>query len=99
MIKAVLFDFDGVIEDNYEKHFELSKKQIKDLTREEHRKLFEGNIHIERQKLKPRLTGFDLPKHFNEHKSKLKTKAEIKEALNKLSKKFILGIISSGLEE
>lgn len=41
MIKAIIFDFDGVIEDNYEEHFELSKKKIRDVTREEHRKLFQ----------------------------------------------------------
>ena len=85
----VAFDFDGVIEDTYEKHFQLSEKQIQSLTREEHRKLFEGNIHEmrERMKSKGRHTGFDVKTPFDEHKPKLKIKEEIKKGIIKLSKK------------
>ena len=98
MIKIIVFDFDGVIIDNYELHYQLSTKQIKDLTREEHRKLFEGNIHEERAKLKSRNTGFDLPTAFQEHKLLAKTPNKIKKLLLNLSQKYILGIISSALE-
>ncbi len=51
MIKMIMFDFDGVIDDNYELNFELSGKKFVYLTREEHKKFYEGNIHIERERL------------------------------------------------
>jgi phosphoglycolate phosphatase len=98
MIKAIIFDFDGVIEDNYEAHFGLSKKKIKDLTREEHKKLFEGNIHEQREKLGERLSNFDLMGCFSNMKSTLKIKEEVKEFIVKLSKKYLLGVITSGYE-
>ncbi len=98
MIKMLIFDFDGVIDNNYDLHFSLSKKQIDGITREEHRKLFEGNIHVEREKLQARNTGFDLKKHFNAAKMSATTTLEIREALESLSKRYALGIISSGLE-
>ena len=98
MINTVIFDFDGVIEDNYEHHFELSTKQIRGLTREEHRMLFEGNIHEQREKLRDRDTGFDLPKIFNESKVTLKTREEVRDSLVKLASQYRLGIISSAME-
>jgi phosphoglycolate phosphatase len=76
-------------------HYSLSKKQITGLTREEHRKMFEGNIHIEREKLKSRNTGFDLKTHFSNSKKDLKIKREIKEVLKKLSKEYMIGIVTS----
>jgi beta-phosphoglucomutase-like phosphatase (HAD superfamily) len=60
MIKAIIFDFDGVIVNEYSKHYELSQKQITSLTEEEFKRLFEGNVHAEREKLKERFTDFDL---------------------------------------
>lgn len=98
MIKLIAFDFDGVIEDTYESHFELSKKMIKDLTIEEHKILFDGNVHEQREKLKHRDTGFDVPGKINEQRDNLNIKPEIKDELIELSKKFTLGIISSGKE-
>ena len=89
MIKIIIFDFDGVIEDNYELHYELSKKKIRNISREEHRKLFEGNIHVEREKLKHRDTGFDLMTHFSNSKKDSIIKEEIKKVLLTLSKNYI----------
>jgi len=37
MIKAIIFDFDGVIVNNYEQHYQLSEKKTIGLTREEHK--------------------------------------------------------------
>lgn len=93
-----MFDFDGVIEDNYELHFQMSEKKTIGLTREEHRKLFEGNIHIEREKLKERDTGFDLIKHFSDSKKTQIVTKEVAETLQKLSENYILGIVTSGYE-
>lgn len=98
-IKLIVFDFDGVIENTYEKHLEFSKKNISGLTREEHRKLFEGNVHTEREKLSSRLTGFDFRKHFVEYRSNLKIKPEIRAELLKLSEGYTLGIITSSREK
>ena len=79
MIKLIIFDFDGVIIDNYELHYELMEKKISNLTREEHRKMFEGNIHVEMKKLKHRETEFDFKTPFCETKIKTKIKKEIQE--------------------
>ena len=98
MIKIIIFDFDGVIINEYLTHYELSKKQIRYLSEDEFKGLFEGNIHSEREKLKSRDTGFDIKHHFNEHKKKVLIKSEIRGTLKELSKKFILGIISSAKE-
>ena len=74
------------------------EKKISNLTREEHRKMFEGNIHVEMKKLKHRETEFDFKTPFCETKIKTKIKKEIKEVLEKLSKEYKLGIISSARE-
>ena len=42
MITTIIFDLDGVLDDSYEMHYEYSRKKFTNLTREEHRKLFEG---------------------------------------------------------
>ena len=98
MIKIIIFDFDGVIINEYLTHYELSKKQIRYLSEDEFKGLFEGNIHSEREKLKSRDTGFDIKHHFDEHKKKVLIEPEIRGTLKELSKKFILGIISSAKE-
>ena len=98
MIKLIMFDFDGVIDGNYELHFELSGKKFLDITREEHRKLFEGNIHIEREKLKHRDTGFDFLKHLSDTRKTRKIKKDVEETLLHLSKDYTLGIVSSSHE-
>lgn len=98
MKKIIIFDFDGVIINEYEKHYKLSKKQFTNLTEEEFKKFFEGNVHEERKKLKERNTGYDLKSSFNNHKKTITIKPEIKHLLEKLSKNYKLGIISSAME-
>ena len=71
MIKAIIFDFDGVLVNEYQKHYEFTKKGIRDLTEEEFKRLFEGNIHAERAKLKQRDTDFDIKTHFDKHKESI----------------------------
>ena len=98
-MKLIIFDFDGVLDDNYELHYQLSKKKITDISREEHRKLFEGNIHVEREKMKNRDTGFDFLSHFNNARKNTEIEEDVKRMLLELSQKYDLGIISSGKEE
>ena len=45
MIKLIIFDFDGVIDNNYELHWELSEKKFTNFTREEHKKQFD-TLHM-----------------------------------------------------
>jgi len=98
-IKLIVFDFDGVIEDNYELHYQLSKIKTIGLTREEHRKLFEGNIHLERAKLESRNTNYDIISNFNYIKEFQQIEPLKIDILTKLSKKYKLGIISSSPEK
>ena len=93
-----MFDFDGVIDDNYELNFELSGRKFIYLTREEHRKFYEGNIHIERGKLQSRDTGFDFLYQLSKTRKERELKKEIKNTLENLAKNYTLGIISSSYE-
>ena len=98
MIKLIMFDFDGVIDNNYDLSFELNGKKFTDLTREEHKKIYEGNIHEEREKLKHRDTGFDFLKSLSDTRKARKIGEETKETLQKLAKNYDLGIVSSCYE-
>jgi phosphoglycolate phosphatase len=97
--KIIVFDFDGVIEENYELHYQLSKIKTKNITRKEHKKQFESNIHINRAKFGQRNTKFNFLLYFNKLKEYLIIDNTKKEILIKLSKKYKLGIITSGLEK
>ena len=98
MIKVVIFDFDGVLINEYSKHYELNKKWISDLTEEEFLDLFDGNVHESDIKLDDRKTNFNFMGQFDKYKSSVVIKKEIKEFIIELSKKYTLGIISSGIE-
>ena len=98
MIKTIIFDFDGVLIDSYELHYQMSRKQIKDLTREEHKKLFEGNIHVQREKMKERFTDFEFKNELDKATMNKKISKIIQEAILKLSEEYSSGIISSGRE-
>lgn len=98
MIKVIICDFDGVIINEFQTHYELARKQITDLTEKEFKRLFEGNVHSEIEKLKNRDTGFDMKYYFNEHKKTVLIKPKIRSIIKKLSGKYILGIISSAKE-
>jgi len=98
-LKIIVFDFDGVIEENYELHYQLSKIKIKNITREEHKKQFEGNIHLARAKFGKRNTNFNFILYFNKIKEYLTIDDTKKEILVELSKKYKLGIVTSGFEK
>lgn len=93
-----MFDFDGVIDDNYDLHFELSGKKFLDITREEHKKQFDGNVHIEREKLKHRDTGFDFLRHLSNTRKDREIQKNKKEILQALAKDYDLGIVTSCYE-
>ena len=62
MIKLIMFDFDGVIDNNYELNLNCVLKISEYNCMEEHKKQYDGNLHLEREKLKERDTGFDFLK-------------------------------------
>lgn len=95
MIKLIMFDFDGVIDNNYGLNFELCSKKFLNMTVEEHKKQYDGNVHLEREKMKDRDTGFDFLKCLSDSRKDRKIEDETKNTLLKLAKDFELGIISS----
>jgi phosphoglycolate phosphatase len=97
MIKAVLFDFDGVIHDTYEHSFDINKTMYPNLTEEEYKKWFDGNIY----------EGYTISKEaheifykLNEKKFEgLKINPKIKKELEKIAKEYKLFIITSNTEK
>ncbi len=90
-----MFDFDGVIDNNYNLNFELCSKKFLNITMEEHKKQYDGNVHLEREKMKDRDTGFDFLKCLSDSRKDRKIEEETKSTLVNLAKDFELGIISS----
>lgn len=95
MIKLIMFDFDGVIDNNYNLNFELCSKKFLNITIEEHKKQYDGNVHLERKKLKDRDTGFNFLKCLSDSRKDRKIEKETKSTLVNLAKSFKLGVISS----
>lgn len=98
MIKAIIFDFDGVIINTYENHYQTYKKKFKNLNREIHKKIFEGNIHELVSKLEVKDKGINELELLRKHLIKQKIEKEILETLKKLKKNYELHIISSNKE-
>jgi phosphoglycolate phosphatase len=97
MIKAIIFDFDGVIVDTYENHYKTYAKKYKNLDRETHRKLFEGNIHHIRG-LEIKDSKIDVLELLREDLIIRKIEKGVLKELLKLKKKYNLFIISSNKE-
>ncbi|MDD5110625.1 MAG: HAD family hydrolase [Patescibacteria group bacterium] len=94
MIKAIIFDFDGVIGDTYQNNFELFKPFIQNISEQDFKDNHNGNI-FEGKKIT--LTPEQWEKYFANQK-KLFTKTNLfplKRVLARLSKNFQLFIISS----
>lgn len=97
MIKAVIFDFDGVIHDTFETAYGFGHQLGFLPDKEAYRKLFDGNL------LKNLPATEEQKKEFKKLKTaafkKFKIEEEIKEELIKFAEEFELYIISSNLEE
>jgi len=50
-MKAIIFDFDGVLVGNRQENLESHQQKYRGMTSEIHLDLFDGNIHVIRQKL------------------------------------------------
>jgi phosphoglycolate phosphatase len=104
-MKAIIFDFDGVIIDSYEGNYQCQKQKFKRITREDHKKFLEGNIHevrgplLKARKLKE---DPDINMHLlirNHFLNEIVIEKDVFNVLKKLKEKYLLFIISSGREE
>lgn len=98
MIKVVAFDFDGVLLDTYEKHYEIYEKRYKNMNKEIHKWLFEGNI-VERRKNIPVKEDIDIKKAYGDMYVNEKLTSEVKDFLKELKKYFKILVVSSGPDD
>jgi HAD superfamily hydrolase (TIGR01509 family) len=97
MIKAVIFDFDGVIHDTVKVMHEVVKEIYPKMSLKEYTDLFNGNV-FKHERVNPEVTN-RVNKIQYAYYSKLKIEKEIKKELLKLGKKYGLHIISSCSEK
>jgi phosphoglycolate phosphatase len=98
MLKAIIFDFDGVIGDTYHLNFEISKIFDKNLTEQDFIDHHKGNVYeAPRIIFQPK----DIPIFFKKQKQKFTVEHlfPLEKILIKLRKKYRLFIISSTKDE
>ncbi len=97
-MKAIIFDFDGVICDSFEISYEISKEFFgDDFTEENLRELLDGNVFQN-----PKITKQAAEKLFKAYNEKMKyfeMEKVVKENLEKLAEKYSLFVVSSNKEE
>ncbi len=97
MIKAVLFDFDGVIHDTYDYSVQLNKIINPKMTQEEHLSIFDGNFYEDKTTPEEDYNiFFEMNAKIFEN---LKIESKIKEELEKLAKNYPLFIVTSNTEK
>ncbi len=96
MIKAIIFDFDGVIHDTFSIVYGINKILHPELSEDEYKSYFDGNIFEKKQITSQENDYFKLQKGKYE---KLVINKQIKEELIKLKEKFNLFVVSSNKEE
>ena len=99
MLKAIIFDFDGVILDSFEFH----RSAIKEFTGtylsdEEFRAIHDGNFFEGKSDIVNNTNWKDYRDFVYDNQSKLKIEDNVKETLLELNKNYDLFIISSGGE-
>jgi phosphoglycolate phosphatase len=96
MVKAVIFDFDGVIGDTLDLIFSINKKLFPEITLEDYKNLFNGNIYKKGNFTPESIEEFY--KYQNEEFKTLIIEDSVKTELNKINKEFPIYIISSNQE-
>lgn len=98
MIKAIVFDFDGVIADTYDYNFNIFSKINKNLDHETFKAHHDSNVY---ENPKVEFKNGDIEKFFKEYFDNIQTIDAIieDEILKKLSEKYNLYIISSNFEK
>jgi HAD superfamily hydrolase (TIGR01509 family) len=97
MIKALFFDFDGVIHDTFDLAFGVNKKLYPEITVEEYLDMFNGNLYKHK-----RITKENAEEFFelqNQAFLELEIEPDIKKELLKLNKRYMMFIITSNMEE
>lgn len=97
-MKAIIFDFDGVIVNTYEQHYRVFSKVYENLDREKHKLLFEGILHESKENFKVRDNAIDEFKLLEKELLKKKVSKDVLHILKKLKKRYLLFIISSNKE-
>lgn len=96
MIKAVIFDFDGVIHNTIMLQYEMYKQFVPDTTLHEYKNLYDGNIHANTKVSGDNGGSFRVLQ--DEKYKQLKIKEEIKAELLNLAGVFDVFIITSNSE-
>ena len=97
--KLLIFDFDGVIENTFELSYGLLKEQFSELTHEEYRTWFDGNLF---ESLEAKGVKIDFDIFFERYGAALvetNIQENIKDALTKLSEQYSFAIVSSSHDE
>lgn len=97
MIKAVIFDFDGVLIDSFEIGYGVQAKLWKDISREEYRDMFNGNVYEHKE------VNDDIAHRYLEFYKDLikdvKMTLDVKHFLNDVAKEHSLFIITSNASD
>ena len=95
MIKAVVFDFGGVLVDTYEYHYRTYAKKYKNLSTEKHKWLFEGNVLERRNQLPVKNDNLNVSVEIQKYLMKQHVKKSIIKFLKVLEEKYLLFIITA----
>ncbi len=96
MIKLLIFDFDGVLEDTFDWNFKVAKKRYKGIDKEDYRSWFNGNIYEHPIILEA--GHMNVTEYFDIYKKGFvgkKLKNKFKRLLEDIYEKYTLVIISS----
>ncbi|MCF7861407.1 HAD hydrolase-like protein [Candidatus Woesearchaeota archaeon] len=96
MIKAVLFDFDGVIHDSIKITYDINRRVIPELTLDEYKDFFNGNLYANKKVTREASEQYFKLQH-DIYKT-LKVEEDIKSELHSLNKNHDLFIVSSNIE-
>ncbi|HYD02939.1 MAG TPA: HAD-IA family hydrolase [Alphaproteobacteria bacterium] len=94
-MKAIVFDFDGVIHDTFETIYAIRQKLNPEVTKEMYRSYFEGNIFDKAPYHKNPVNKEEFHRLLSEAFLELKIREDIRTELEELRKKYDLYIISS----
>lgn len=96
-MKAIIFDFDGVIHDTFELAYGINIEVLENkISRDEYRRFFDGNIYDRVEISKESQKKFFIKQ--NKAFEPLKLEEDIKKVLKKISKEYSLFIVSSNQE-